>query len=111
MLSNSGEQLILQDPAENIIADFEYNNSWYPATDGEGFSPVVIDTTANNNLSDPANWKPSNNFGGSPGTAETGTTVLPGSIVINEILAHSHGEASEWIELHNITNQPIISRP
>jgi len=27
--------------------------------------------------------------------------------VINEVLAHSHGAASDWIELHNTTDQAI----
>jgi len=31
----------------------------------------------------------------------------PGAIVINEVLAHSHLGASDWIELHNTTNRPI----
>lgn len=31
----------------------------------------------------------------------------PGSIVINEVLAHSHESASDWIELHNTTSQTI----
>lgn len=32
---------------------------------------------------------------------------LPGSIVINELLAHSHNQAPDWIELYNTTAQPI----
>jgi hypothetical protein len=28
-------------------------------------------------------------------------------IVINEVLAHAHADASDWIELHNISNVPV----
>jgi len=31
----------------------------------------------------------------------------PGSIVINEVLAHSHDVASDWIELYNTTDETI----
>jgi len=34
-------------------------------------------------------------------------TAETGDVVINEIMAHSHGEASDWLELHNTTNAPI----
>jgi hypothetical protein len=30
-----------------------------------------------------------------------------GPIVINEILAHSHAEAPDWIELHNVSSVPV----
>jgi len=30
-------------------------------------------------------------------------TLPPGSVVINEVLAHSHAEAPDWIELYNTT--------
>ncbi|HOL88382.1 MAG TPA: lamin tail domain-containing protein [Anaerohalosphaeraceae bacterium] len=32
---------------------------------------------------------------------------VSGSIVINELLAHSHNQAPDWIELYNTTAQPI----
>jgi hypothetical protein len=34
-------------------------------------------------------------------------TPAPGSIVINEVLAHSHSAADDWIELYNTTGLPI----
>jgi hypothetical protein len=54
-------------------------------------------------------WRPSAIFGGTPGRAETAQEQLPlpGSIVINEILAHSHGQLPDWIELYNTTDQSI----
>jgi hypothetical protein len=34
-------------------------------------------------------------------------TPPPGSVVINEVLAHSHSLADDWIELYNTTDLPI----
>jgi len=42
-LDNSGERLRLLDAVGEEILDFSYNNSWYPITDGLGFSLVIID--------------------------------------------------------------------
>ena len=36
-----------------------------------------------------------------------GTGPAEGSIVINEVLAHSHETAPDWIELYNTTDRPI----
>jgi hypothetical protein len=106
-LDNSGERIRLEDALGNTIDDFEYKDGWYPVTDGNGFSLTVIDTGGANDLSQKSSWKPSSAFAGSPGQADTGSMPLPGSIVINELLAHSHADALDWIELHNTTDQPI----
>ena len=42
-LDSNGENLRLEDAAGEKILEFEYNNSWYPVTDGLGFSLVVRD--------------------------------------------------------------------
>ncbi len=52
-------------------------------------------------------WKPSTVAGGTPGADDTGTLPAPGSVVINEILSHSHMTAPDWIELRNTTDEPI----
>ncbi|MBN2513080.1 MAG: lamin tail domain-containing protein [Sedimentisphaerales bacterium] len=106
-LSNSGEMINLEDMTGSTIQSFSYKDGWYPVTDGGGFSLTVIDTTAANDLSKKSSWKPSSTLGGSPGQADTGSIPLPGSIVINELLAHSHDVAPDWIELYNTTDQPI----
>jgi hypothetical protein len=71
-LSNSGERIVLQDAAGQIIHDFAYRDSWYPTTDGEGHSLVVQQpsTVDPNTLSNPSSWRPSLQPGGSPGTAD-----------------------------------------
>ncbi|MCD6394351.1 MAG: lamin tail domain-containing protein, partial [Planctomycetes bacterium] len=54
-----------------------------------------------------AGWRPSAAAGGSPGWDDTGDVPAIGSVVINEILAHSDGYPNDWIELHNTTGEPI----
>ena len=52
-------------------------------------------------------WRPSAILGGSPGFDDSGILPDPGSIVINEVLAHSPDDTSDWIELHNRTDSAI----
>lgn len=54
-------------------------------------------------------WRPSAIRGGTPGRVETPQEKLPdpGSIVINEILSHSHAALLDWIELYNTTGEDI----
>jgi len=40
-LDNGGERLRLDDASNEKVLDFSYNNSWYPITDGRGFSLVI----------------------------------------------------------------------
>ncbi len=108
-LDNGGERIDLLDATNSTILDFAYKDGWYDITDGDGFSLTIKDT------SDPdltqwdqkAGWRPSAAIGGSPGTDDTGTIPAIGSVVINEILAHSDTIAYDWIELHNTMTQPI----
>ena len=53
-------------------------------------------------------WQPSAQMGGSPG--EDDPDIIPelGSIVINEVLAHSHALDPDWIELYNATTDQTI---
>lgn len=108
-LDNAGERIRLEDALGQVILDFRYEDSWYDITDGIGFSLTVIDAVG----TDPANWgqkstwRPSASVGGSPGFDDSGVVPELGSVKINEVLAHSHGGASDWIELHNTTGAPI----
>src|SRR6185369_4686817 len=45
-LENNGERIQLIDAFNEEILDFSYNNTWYPITDGFGFSLVVVDENA-----------------------------------------------------------------
>jgi hypothetical protein len=108
-LRNDGERVELQDAAGTTIHNFRYQDGWYDITDGLGFSLTVKDP-ANadpNNWGGKSVWRPSAALGGSPGTDDTGQIPELGDVVINELLAHSHGEASDWIELHNTTDHTV----
>jgi hypothetical protein len=52
-------------------------------------------------------WRGSAYVGGSPGRDDSGIIPNPGAIVINELLAHSHAVAPDWIELYNTTDEDI----
>lgn len=103
-LDNGGEQLILKlaHPLDAAILRFDYKDGWYPLTDGGGHSLVII------NPAIPAadwqakeNWRQSAAAGGTPGRAD----MAP--VIINEVLAHAHDVAPDWIELYNTTDAPI----
>jgi hypothetical protein len=69
-LDNGGERIRLADAAGQVIHDFRYADSWYPTTDGRGYSltlrdPVGADATK---WGSAALWRPSRQIGGSPGT-------------------------------------------
>jgi len=108
-LNNAGERLTLEDAVGQIILDFNYKDGWRSITDGDGFSLTVIDPT-NSDLSswdDKDSWRASAYATGSPGQDDSGIIPNPGSVVINEILAHAHAEAPDWIELHNTTDKTM----
>lgn len=108
-LDNAGERIILADAIVRTILDFEYADGWRSITDGEGFSLTAIDP-AN---PDPASWSLKESWrasayaGGSPGGDDSGIIPEPGAVVINELMAHSHDIAADWIELHNTTDTAI----
>ena len=108
-LNNAGERITLADAIGRMILDFRYEDGWRSITDGEDFSLTVI----NPNNSDPNSWgekdswRPSAYAGGSPGQNDSDILPDPGDVVINEVLAHSHADASDWIELYNTTGTAI----
>jgi len=108
-LNNAGERIELLDAVGGIILDFSYKDGWRSLTDGEDFSLTIINATN----PDPSSWDEKDSWhtsayaGGSPGQDDSGIIPEPGAIVINEVLAHSHAEASDWIELYNTTGAAI----
>ena len=108
-LDNAGERITLEDAAGEVILDFNYKDGWRPITDGGGFSLTAVDPSNPdpNSWSKKAAWRASTNIGGSPGQDDGGSIPNPGAIVINEILAHSHADASDWIELYNTTAEAV----
>jgi len=108
-LRNGGERIELQDATGRSILNFRYRDGWYDITDGVGFSLTVKDpvNAEPGAWNDKSTWRPSANIGGSPGWDDTDEIPALGSVKINEILAHSHAAASDWIELRNTTGERI----
>jgi len=108
-LNNDGERVVLEDGAGNVLHDFRYGERWYDLADGGGYSLQILEE-AGDPLSDwntSRNWRSSSRVGGSPGSDDEHLIPAPGSVVINEILAHSHDEAPDWIELYNTSEDAI----
>jgi len=108
-LANEGERIRLEDAIGQTIMDFRYSDAWRDITDGGGFSLTIVNP-ANpdiNSWGEKDSWRASAFYGGSPGWDDTGIVPEPGSVVINEVLAHSHADSSDWIELHNTTGEAI----
>ncbi|MCA9262595.1 MAG: lamin tail domain-containing protein [Planctomycetales bacterium] len=101
-LSNGGETIRLQLPVpqEANILLFDYDDAWYPTTDGDGFSLVTVDAEGpRSQWTVPEGWRPSNFIGGSPGIDDAG--LEDEVIVINEVLANTMDAAGGRIELKN----------
>jgi hypothetical protein len=73
-LSNGGERIELVDAAGEIIQSFTFDDDWFGATDGLGFSLTVKapQTTDANSLNEESAWRPSASREGSPGTGDGG---------------------------------------
>ena len=100
-LNNSGEQVRLEDASGEVVLDFDYNNAWYPITDGLGFALAIVDENAAwDNWGLKASWRPSGVVGGSPGLTNPPPPSVPG-ILINEALTHTDLPAVDAIELFN----------
>ncbi|MBE0534618.1 MAG: lamin tail domain-containing protein [Phycisphaerae bacterium] len=106
-LSNSGETIKLEDASNSTILEFDYSDSWYKITDGDGFSLTVSNPagTSHEDWGRRSTWRASTLKDGTPGSDDVGPA--PGAVVINEVLAHSHEAAADWIELRNTTDGPI----
>ena len=108
-LDNVGERIELADAIGRTIQDFKYGDDWRPITDGEGFSLTIIDpfNPDPNSWDEKDSWRASAYVGGSPGSDDSGILPNPGAIAINEVMAHSHDTAPDWIELYNTTDAEI----
>jgi hypothetical protein len=105
-LNNGGEKIQLDSPNGGIIHDFNYGDGWYGHTDGEGFSLTIRDPRGADELWDQKiGWRPSTAPGGSPGYEDALTD--PGTIVVNEVLAHSDAPFVDTIELYNTSTSAV----
>ena len=108
-LDNAGERITLVDAIGRTILNFRYEDGWHSITDGEDFSLTVINSgnPDPNSWNEKDSWRPSAYAAGSPDSDDSGILPDPGDVVINEVLAHSHADASDWIELYNTTGTAI----
>jgi hypothetical protein len=68
-LSNGGEEIVLNipRPMEAAILRFDYSDTWYPTTDGDGDSLVIKDVFAPlASWDSPENWQPGTPTPGRP---------------------------------------------
>ncbi|MCH2129306.1 MAG: lamin tail domain-containing protein [Pirellulaceae bacterium] len=107
-LSNNGEQIQLAVGATDILS-FSYDDAepWPERSDGNGSTLEIIDPvgTPVDQFDKFYRWRPSNEYGGTPGAAGHG----PVGVVINEILMSTDSTVleSDSIELHNTTTASI----
>ena len=106
-LDNGGERVQLVDSSGEEILDFEYENDWYPITDGHGFSLVIVNETADPDAWDnKEGWRPSGQLNGTPGLPN-GNPATFAAVRINEVLTHTDPPAVDTIELYNPTANAV----
>ena len=102
-LDNAGERLRLLDASNEEILDFSYNNSWYPMTDGQGFSLVIANELAEPDAWDTAaGWRTSATVNGAPGREDMTPPVIA-PILVNELLPRPTPPGLDTVELYNST--------
>ncbi len=105
-LDNAGERLQLLDAVGEEILDFSYNNSWFPITDGIGFSLVVVDElVAPDSWNNKSNWRASGAVLGSPGADDPAPPVFA-PVLVNEVLTRTVG-VPDSIELYNPSTNDV----
>jgi hypothetical protein len=105
-LDNTGERLALLGSLGEPIHDFSFGDSWYPVTDGLGFSMVIRNETgALDSWTNSASWRPSTAVGGSPGQADPTPANIP-AVLVTEALTHTDPPQIDTVELHNPTGSP-----
>lgn len=97
-LSNAGEQVTLTGALGDTILDFSYDDGWYPSTDGQGYSLVIIDpSAAKDSWSQKSAWRASFAPGGTPGSDDRlpGDANQDGKVDIEDlnIVRSSFGES------------------
>jgi CotH protein/lamin tail-like protein/Fn3 domain-containing protein len=104
VLDNAGERLVLRGAAREPILDFEYDDEWYPLTDGFGFSLVIVDeNAATDTWGLKESWRPSGMVDGSPAENDPAPQTIQ-VVVINEVLTHSEPPPPyDSIELLNLS--------
>src|SRR5262249_10321135 len=107
-LENNGENVRLEDGMGEKVLDFDYNNSWYPITDGQGFSLVIVDENAPwDTWGLKASWRSSGTLGGTPGQPTEPAEPAFAPILITEVLSHTALPQVDAVELWNPTTTNV----
>lgn len=103
-LSDEGETVTLATGAGIELFSFTFSPSgrWPSRANGLGSTLECIDP--NGDLDDPANWRSSSEWQGSPGRPGAGPQRV---VIINELLTHTDPPFEDAIELLNLTDQSI----
>ena len=115
LLDNNGERLQLMDAIGENILDFDYEDDWYPSTDGRGCSLAVVDERAAPDAWDrKPQWRPGHVYRGTPGGPEPATpqdSDHDGQTDCYEAnFGSDPGNASSRFEVI-VTNAPAITFP
>lgn len=106
-LDNGGETLRLEDAVGEKILEFDYRDSWYPITDGLGFSLVIVDATVHwSAWGQKASWRASGQLNGSPGGPDSAVPAFA-PILVNEVLTHTDLPQLDSVELFNPTTTNV----
>jgi len=101
-LGNGGARVVMTGPLLEPVFDFEFEDRWHLAADGSGFSLVRRDDGWNGSTdpSQPAAWRLSTRFGGSPGTEDPASELsesLRAALRISELFGG--GGKRNFVEL------------
>ena len=106
-LDNGGENLRLDDAVGEKVLDFNFDNKWYPVTDGPGCSLVIVDDTAPwNTWGQKLSWRPSAADNGSPEITDPAPAILL-PVLVSEVLTHTDPPLLDAIELWNTNDVPV----
>ena len=106
-LNNDGEQLQLVDAEGENILSFDFNDFWYPTTDGEGRTLVLREgITPFNEYDEAASWGSSLEVGGSVGEASRGYEVHFNSWQVAQFTAAERADPDLGTALANPDGDP-----
>jgi len=103
-LNNGGESLVLVDRLGEVVQSLAYGvtGEWPARADGLGSSLERVDGRPD--AGDPASWRASPGYGGSPGAATPAATP---PVVINELVTRGGPGQADQIELAGTTGHAI----
>ncbi len=103
-LSNSGEMILLLDHRPGPVHHFVYDDGgeWPRRADGQGGSLEIVDPDGD--YANPANWRDSAEWLGSPGTY---SREVRKNVVVNEVLSNGGPSGADAIELHNTAGAAV----